>query len=128
MKYLLDTCTFLWIASGSRDLSGRAHEVYIDRRNEAFLSIVSVWEIVLKHGAGKLPLPDAPGEFIRVARDREGIGSISLAETAVFALSRLPSTHTDPFDRMLVCQAQIEGMTILTPDRRIRQYPVATEW
>ena len=89
---------------------------------------MSVWEIALKHGTGKLPLPKSPAAFIALARDRAGIASIGLNEDAIFALAGLPSIHTDPFDRMLVCQAQIERMTILTPDPKIRRYPVATEW
>lgn len=128
MKYLLDTCTFLWIAAGSDELSPRAREVFLDRRNERFLSIVSVWEILLKHGTGKLPLPDSPEKFILNSRDREGIASLELSEAAVFALPRLPDIHADPFDRMLVCQAQAEGLTILTRDPEIRRYPVATDW
>ena len=128
MKYLLDTCTFLWVAAGSPELSPRAREVFLDPRNERFVSIVSVWEILLKHSAGKLPLPDAPEKFVRKARDRSGIGTLDLTEEAIFALRRLPAIHTDPFDRMLVCQAQVERMTILTRDPEIRRYPVATEW
>ena len=128
MKYLLDTCTFLWIAADSKELSPRARQVFLDRHNERFLSIVSVWEILLKHGTGKLPLPDGPGKFIRTARNREGIGSLGLDEAAIFAVAQLPAIHADPFDRLLVCQAQIEGMTILTRDPEIRRYPVATDW
>jgi PIN domain nuclease of toxin-antitoxin system len=128
LKYLLDTSTFLWIATGATELSGRARTVYADPANDAYLSIVSVWEILLKHGTGKLPLPDAPEKFIRTARNREGIGSLGLDEAAIFALARLPRIHADPFDRILVCQAQIEGMTILTRDPEIRRYPVATDW
>lgn len=128
MRYLLDTCTFLWITAGSRELSERAREVFPDPKNEVFLSLVSVWEIVLKHQAGKLPLPARPEEFIPIARDRQSIRPLNLEERAIFALSRLPSLHTDPFDRMLVCQAQTQAMVILTPDAQIRRYPVATEW
>ena len=128
MKYLLDTCTFLWIAGASDRLSGHAREVYLDPGNEVYLSIVSVWEIALKHATGKLALPAAPEAFVRQARDREGIGAIGLDERAVFALAKLPRIHSDPFDRMIVCQAQTERMTILTRDPEIRRHPVATEW
>lgn len=128
MKYLLDTCTFLWIAGGSARLSDHARSVYLDPENDVYLSVVSVWEIALKHGTGKLPLPAGPETFVRQARDREGIGAIGLDERAVFALARLPRIHSDPFDRMIVCQAQTGRMTILTRDPEIRRYPVATEW
>lgn len=128
MKYLLDTCTFLWIADPRPQLSARAREVFLDPRNEAFLSVVSVWEIALKHGAGRLALPAPPSHFVPSARKRLGIASVELDEAAIFALPRLPNVHADPFDRLLVCQAQLEGMTILTPDPKIRRCPVATEW
>lgn len=128
MKYLLDTCTFLWIADASDELSKRARDVFLDPRNERYLSVVSVWEIALKHAAKKLRLPKPPDRFIPIARDRAGIGSLELDDRSIFRLSALPDIHPDPFDRMLVCQAQVEGMVILTPDPKIRRYPIATEW
>lgn len=128
MKYLLDTCTFLWISDDSDRVSERAREVFLDPRNERYLSIVSVLEIALKHGAKKLSLPKPPDRFIPLALERGGIGSVGLDVQAIFRLAALPKFHKDPFDRLLVCQAQLEGMTILTPDPNIRRYSVATEW
>lgn len=96
--------------------------------DEVYLSIVSAWEISVKYALGKLPLPASPEYFVPVQRERHGIARLELDEAAVFGTMRLPPIHRDPFDRMLVCQALVHGLTILTPDRAIRDYPVRTAW
>ena len=128
MRVLLDTCVFLWVISGASDLSSRACEVFQNPDNEVFLSSVSVWEIVVKHSLGRLPLPEPPGRFIQQMRVAHGIEPLPLDEDAVLYLHRLPRLHKDPFGRMIICQAIHGNMTILTPDRAILQYPVATVW
>lgn len=128
MRILLDTCTFLWIAWDSPELSDKARRLFRDPANEVFLSAVSCWEIALKVGLGRLPLPVEPERFIQAERERHGIASLALDEDAALLVRRLPSLHRDPFDRMLVCQAWAAGMTILTPDREIAGYPVRTVW
>ena len=128
MRLLLDTCTFLWIAAGADELSVRARSLHEDPANEVYLSAVSAWEIVVKHALGRLPLPDAPSRWVPAVRERHGIAALPLAEDAALALERLPDVHRDPFDRMLVCQAAMQGMTILTPDPDIARYPIATAW
>ena len=128
MRLLLDTCTFLWIVSDDPALSGEARAVFADPANEVFLSAVSVWEIVVKHALGRLPLPDPPMQFVPAQRTRHGIQSLPLDEDAVLHLPRLPEYHKDPFDRMLVCQAIAHGLALLTPDEAIRQYPVRALW
>ena len=99
-----------------------------DPLNDVFLSVVSSWEICAKHGLGKLPLPDRPSVYLPDARRRHGIDDLALEEEAVLMSDRLPPLHRDPFDRMLICQALAHGMTLLTPDAQIREYPVATAW
>jgi len=128
VRLLLDTCTFLWIAAGSDELSGRARDLFSDPANEVFLSPVSSWEIVVKHAIGRLPLPRPPHEFIPEQRRRHRIAPLPLDETAVLYLPKLPDHHRDPFDRMLICQAVAEGLTILTPDPVISSYPVPSVW
>lgn len=128
MKVLLDTCAFLWIAAGADELSGTARKVFSDPENEVFLSVVSGWEIVVKHALGRLPLPSPPGEFVPEQRRLHHVDTLPLEEDAVFQLAKLPHYHRDPFDRMLVSQAAAGGMVILTPDRAISQYPVQTLW
>lgn len=128
MNLLLDTCTFLWIAQGSSELSARARELFSDPANDVFLSVVSVWEIGVKNAAGRLPLPLAAERYVPQLRERHGIESLALDESAVLQIAKLPAHHRDPFDRMLVCQAIVRGLTILTPDSLVTQYPVSTAW
>ncbi len=128
MRCLLDTCTFLWILSGSPRLSQPALDLFTDPANDVYLSSVSTWEIGVKHALGRLPLPDAPPEFIPAMRAAHGIEPLSLDEESTLYVSRLPAYHQDPYDRMLVCQAMVQNLVILTPDEEIRQYPVKTSW
>lgn len=128
VKILLDTCTALWIAADAAELSQRARELFEVPENEVYLSTVSAWEISLKYSLGNLPLPDTPERFVPELRRLGGIASLPLAEPAALQLFRLPPIHRDPFDRMLICQAIMGGMTLLTPDQDIRRYPVATAW
>ncbi len=128
MKILLDTCTFLWIITDAADLSTTARQLFADPGNEVFLSSVSTWEIAVKHALGRLPLPEPPASFIPFERKRHAIESLPLGEQATLHLAKLPALHRDPFDRMLICQAIIDGMLILTPDDLILQYPVSTAW
>jgi PIN domain nuclease of toxin-antitoxin system len=127
MRLLLDTCTFLWIAGGSPRLSLTAHDHFL-RAEEAYLSVVSVWEIAVKHGLGRLPLPEAPYRWVSAQREARGLASLPLDEEAVLHLQKLPLLHQDPFDRLLVFQAVAHGLTILTPDDPIAQYPIRTIW
>ena len=128
MRLLLDTCTFLWIVEGSTRLSARARELFEDPGNEVSLSAVSAWEVAQKHAAGKLPLPAPADQFVIRQRKAHAILALPLDEEAAAHLPRLPALHRDPFDRMLICQAIAHGMSILTPDPHISQYPVRVLW
>ncbi len=128
MRCLLDTCTFLWIIAGSRELSPTAANMFTDPTHEIYLSAVSVWEISVKHSLGKLPLPTSVDRFVLAQREMHGISVLSIEERAVFHLHKLPTLHRDPFDRMLVCQAIEHDCVLLTPDPLIAQYPVRTRW
>jgi Uncharacterized protein conserved in bacteria len=128
MKLLLDTCTFLWIVTGDACLSTSARKHFSDPANEAFLSSVSAWEIAVKHSLGKLPLPRPPSVLVPEERQRHEIQPLPLDEAAALFCAKLPELHKDPFDRMLICQAIVGGLTLLTPDPLVTQYPVATVW
>ena len=128
MRILLDTCTFLWIITDAPELSDLAQEVFVNPGNEVYLSAVSKWEIAIKHAFGRLPLPEAPDKFIPAQREAHGVGSLALEEEAALHLTRLPEMHKDPFDRMLICQAIVHGLVILTPDELIMQYPTRCFW
>jgi PIN domain nuclease of toxin-antitoxin system len=128
VRLLLDTCTFLWIAAGSDELSPHARACFVDPDNEVYLSAVSAWEIAVKHALDRLPLPEPPTRFVPAERERHGIDVLPLDEESALHLDRLPRLHRDPFDRMLVCQALVHGLTILSPDPLLSQYPVRTTW
>ena len=128
MRVLLDTATFLWAVGDAPEFSEEAREIFADPGNEVYLSSVSAWEIAVKYALGKLPLPEPPGRFVPLQRKQHGIDPLQLDEEAALHLSRLPLMHKDPFDRMLVCQAVVHQLVILTPDELIHQYPVRTIW
>lgn len=128
MKCLLDTCTFLWIIAGAKELSPNAKEIFANPANEVLLSAVSVWELSVKHALGKLPLPSTIERFVIEQRERHGIAALPLDERAVLHLHKLPALHRDPFDRMLICQAIEHDCLLLTPDPLIAQYPVRVQW
>ena len=125
MRILLDTCESLWLVTGDAKLSASVAAAVRDPENQVFLSAVSFWEISLKHSLGKLPLPQSPAQFIPLQREKHLIAPLALDEAAVAQLSGLPVLHRDPFDRMLVCQAQAHGLTLASSDSLVRQYPVA---
>src|ERR1700691_782508 len=128
MKLLIDTCAFLWIASESPRLTKTAAAAFLDRNNERYLSAASAWEIGITHAAGRLPLPERPDILIPRIRDASGIESLNMDEESALHAGRLPGLHSDPFDRMLVAQAIVHGMTIRTPDPEIEQYGVRVLW
>lgn len=128
MSLLLDTVTFLWWVTGSPRLSDVARSALVDPLNTVYLSAVSTWEIALKHGLGKFPLPEAPDRLVPRLRDAHGIQALDLSEAATLQLPKLPALHRDPFDRMLICQAVAHGLTLVTPDDAVRSYPIRTLW
>jgi PIN domain nuclease of toxin-antitoxin system len=128
VRLLLDTCTFLWLVTDDPGLSPEARRLIVDADNDVLLSAVSTWEIAVKHGLGRLPLPDDPERYVPKLRRDHAIEPLPLDEESTLYLRRLPGLHRDPFDRMLVCQAIVQGLILLTPDRDITQYPVRTLW
>jgi PIN domain nuclease of toxin-antitoxin system len=128
VKLLLDTVTFLDAALSPGDISQRAKQLLLDSANELFFSVASSWEVAIKYGIGKLSLPDRPERFIPANREKLGTELLDLDEESVFHTLRLPPIHNDPFDRMLISQAIVHGMVLVTPDDRISRYPVRTAW
>ena len=92
------------------------------------VSVVSAWEIAIKHGLGRLPLPVPLPEFLPTLRERYGLTSLPVDEDSALHVAKLPRLHGDPFDRMLVSQAIVHGLTIVTTDPKITQYPARTIW
>jgi PIN domain nuclease of toxin-antitoxin system len=125
MRILLDTHIFLWFISGDNQLSADVRDAIRNPANEVYLSAISVWEAIVKYQLGKLPLPEHPETYLPNQRDLHQIASLTLDESSVMQLARLPTLHRDPFDRMLICQALQNGLTIATVDSAVRAYPVS---
>ena len=128
MRLLLDTCTFLWLVDDASELSVTARGLILDPGNDAYLSAVSAWEIAVKQGLGRLVLAEPALRYVPKYRAAHHLLELPLDEVAALQISRLPAIHKDPFDRMLVCQAIAHGLTIVTPDAQISQYPALTRW
>lgn len=128
MRILLDTCTFLWLAGDSPALSSAARDACRDPSNEVLLSALSGWEIAIKYRLGRLPLPEPPPAFVSSRREALQLGALPFSERAACHVHLLPDVHRDPFDRGLVAQALTEGLTLVTPDPHIREYPVLSLW
>jgi PIN domain nuclease of toxin-antitoxin system len=125
MRILLDTHIFLWFINGDTRLSTDIRDKICDADNEVYLSSVSIWEAIVKHQLGKLPLPELPETYLPKQRDLHEISSLALDENSVVQLAKLPPLHRDPFDRMLICQALQNGLIIATVDTAVRAYSVS---
>jgi PIN domain nuclease of toxin-antitoxin system len=127
VRALLDTHAFLWAALGDKDLSVTARRVLEDGSNELFLSAVSAWEIAIKYGKN-LPLHEPPDEYVPYVMARLGLQAVPIEARHALHVHRLPRIHRDPFDRLLIAQAQLEGLPILTSDANITRYDVEVIW
>ena len=125
MRLLLDTHAFLWFITGDTHLSYRARRLIEDTSNTRFLSVASLWEIAIKHGAGKMPLsePYRPLMQRQLTQNSILLLGITLAHTA--AVAQLPKQphHGDPFDRLIIAQAKVEHLTIITREGYFEMSP-----
>lgn len=122
-RLLLDTHTFLWWDSAPERLSATVLALCRDPSIMLFLSLVSLWEIQIKSGLGKLPLALPLAEIIRDQQARHGLQILPITPTHVFALETLPPHHRDPFDRPLIAQAMTEGLPLASVDGLLSLYP-----
>ena len=125
MNLLLDTHVFLWYISGDQKLPVKDRDAVRDPANSVFLSAASIWEAVIKHSLGKLPLPSSPAEFLPAQRLAHRITSLPVEEAVMPHLANLPPLHRDPFDRILIAQAIHHGLTLVSVDPAVRAYPVS---
>ena len=126
MRILLDTQCWLWMAAAPERLSAHARSLVEASDHELFLSAASVWEIAIKHSLGKLRLPEPPARYVPARLDRLGVTSLPIEQGHALHAATLPRHHRDPFDRILVAQAQLEDLPILTADRVFAAYQVKT--
>ena len=126
MKLLLDTHVFLWHVTDDPRLPAAFLAAIQDPTHEVYLSVASVWEAVVKHAIGKLPLPGSPEVFLPAERRALQIASLTVDEETMPYLATLPPLHRDPFDRVLVAQALQHGLCLATVDAVVLAYPVQT--
>jgi len=128
MNILLDTCSFLWMIDEVARLSPSLRSALEDGDNRIVLHQASSWEIQLKHQIGKLPLKRCPEETIRLGLELHGVEYQRLGDAEIWHLQKLPDLHRDPFDRILISYALLEGLKFASPDPQAKRYPVPIIW
>jgi PIN domain nuclease of toxin-antitoxin system len=124
VKFLLDTSLILWSVAEEHKLNARATEIIGSRTSVLHMSAVSAWEIAIKYDLGDLPLHAEPAAFIPEVIRGLALQSLNITPAHAIEAERLPHHHRDPFDRMLIAQANVERMTLLTADRIFGRYKV----
>ena len=128
MKALLDADAFIWWVLDMPNLTETCREIVTSGDNEIVVSVASAYEIAYKAEQGRLTLPEPPEAYVRHRLAANGFASLAIELSHALRAATLPRIHGDPFDRMLVAQAQIEGLAILTADPAISRYDVETIW
>jgi PIN domain nuclease of toxin-antitoxin system len=128
MKALLDTHVFLWWINDDKRLSSFAPDVISDANNELFVSAATGWEIAIKAQIGRLELPGEAQHFVAEQLRINAFKPLPIGMNHALHVSTLPDLHRDPFDRMLIAQAQMENMPILSVDPNIRKYQIEIIW
>jgi len=128
LRVLLDTHSWLWMVGESDRLADSSRGLLRDPSNDLFLSAASAWEMAIKYAAGKLRLPQPPAALITQWMAEVRMGALPILHAHALRAGELPLHHRDPFDRLLIAQAQIEGLTVLTADRVFAKYDVPVHW
>ena len=128
MKYLLDTHTLLWFLKGDEKLSDKARRLIDNPCNEKFLSIVSLWEIAIKVGLGKLALNKPFEKLFPEQLHFNRIEILDITVDNLIKLTALPFHHRDPFDRLMIAQALVEGLPVIGADVIFDAYGINREW
>ena len=124
MRLLLNTHAVIWWMADAPELSDRARSAIAERSNEVMVSIASLWEIVIKRALGKLEFPEDVETTLAV----EGFGLLPIGLGHLRALESLPALHRDPFDRMLVAQALVDGFVMVSGDPAVARYGAPILW
>lgn len=128
MKLLLDTHVFLWWDSQPDKLSQYVLSLLQNPQNELFLSVASVWEMQIKQQLGKLELRLPLAQLITDQQFISDLQMLPILQAHALGVADLPPIHKDPFDRMLIAQASIEQMSLVSADGLIKQYPIVVLW
>ena len=123
MRILLDTHIFLWLIDDDKRLSDRYRQIIHNLDNEIYLSVVSIWECVIKYQIGKLDFSDSPEIYLPQQRKKHLIKTLTVDENSIAQLTKLPLLHKDPFDRLIMAQALQHNLIIMTEDKSILAYP-----
>ena len=127
MRLLVDTHAYLWFDAGDNRLSTAARRAIEDHEGEWCVSMTSVWEMAIKAGTGRLTLPASVHDYV-AERVRAGLRILAVEWPHAAAVERLPFHHRDPFDRLIVAQAQAERLAVVTRDAVFREYGVQVVW
>lgn len=128
VRALVDTHVLLWWALEPHHLSPRARSVLADEMNDLYWSAASTWELAIKAARRGLELPSSTGTYIPMVLDREGLRELPVTGVVAARVEHLPLHHKDPFDRLIIAQAQAEGLAIITADRIMSAYNVEVIW
>lgn len=128
MRVLLDTNAFLWLQTSRSRFAAETLAMLSASDTERLLSSASSWEIAIKHALGKIALPTPPSEFVPDQMRTGRLTGLPVEHAHALHVATLPAHHRDPFDRVLIAQAQLEGLRILTSDRRFEPYDVEVIW
>ena len=128
MRLLLDTQCWLWWFAQPERLNEETIESIADAANEIWFSVASVWEMSIKVAIGKLPLPERIDDYVSTRMAQLGARSLAITASHALRVAALPLHHRDPFDRMLVAQAQLENMILVSADSIFNQYEVSMLW
>ena len=123
MKLLLDTHIFLWLIDDDKRLSEQYRQAIQNPNNEKFLSVVSIWECVIKYQIGKLDFPSSPETYLPMERRKHLVKTLTVDENSIAQLIKFPLLHKDPFDRLIMAQALQHDLIIMTEDKLILAYP-----
>lgn len=124
MRVLLDTQCWLWMQAEPDRFSSETRKLLLDPGNELFLSAASSWEIAIKYALGKLPLPEPPSTYVPSRMQSSGVIGLAIEHAHALHVQSLPPHHRDPFDRLLVAQAQLEALPLMTADRALASYSI----
>ncbi len=124
MKILIDTQIFLWLFGFVSRISPDVENLIKSGNQNTYFSAASVWEIAIKYGNGKLQLPDKPEIFVPDRMSRADFKQLEITHEHALAVANLPQIHKDPFDRLLIAQANEENLTLLSADKIFAQYKV----
>jgi PIN domain nuclease of toxin-antitoxin system len=124
VKFLIDTHCWLWLQASPERMSPEMLSLLENPINDLFLSAASSWEIAIKFALGKLPLPEPPGRYVPRRMMASGSRGLAVEHAHALRVAELPAHHRDPFDRLLVAQAQIEKLVLVTVDRHFERYDV----